>query len=111
LTPDGATPLTYSETLPLSDATLTDQKDGSGHAIHSYLFASKISGLTQEVTYPYTLHAESTDFTGDIEKGTVTTKPDSIPVIITSGGRMSCRSATKSASITPSSSNMSRRPR
>jgi hypothetical protein len=83
ITPDGATPLTYSETLPLSDATLTDQKDGSGHAIHSYLFASKISGLTQEVTYPYTLHAESTDFTGDIEKGTVTTKPDSIPVIIT----------------------------
>jgi hypothetical protein len=83
LTPAGATPLTYSETLALSDATLTDQKDGSGHAVHSYLFKSKISGLTQETTYPYTLHAVSTDFTGDLASGNVTTKPDSIPVIIT----------------------------
>jgi hypothetical protein len=83
LTPEGATPLTYSETLSLSDATLTDQKDGSGHAIHHYLFKSKITGLTQKTAYPYTLHAVSTDYTGDLTSGSITTKPDSIPVIIT----------------------------
>lgn len=81
LDPTATSPKSQSASLTLDPANATTEKDGNGYPIYDYLFQGTFSGLTTRTAYPYVLHAKSAHYDGDLASGSITTNPDTIPVM------------------------------